>query len=107
MVFVDRQGADAFHRLTLARAQEEAVAHHVALHAQVIGQAHVARTADLLQHHVQHEGRALAQRGRCGTRPVGIGGLQGAHDIAHGRQRKISINIGSSACVVSAGSYKF
>ncbi len=83
------------------------MAHHVALHAQVIGQAHVARTADLLQHHVQHEGERLRS----------VAAVAHAQSVsADSRARTISPTVGSekywsisalSACAASAGSYKF
>ena len=106
MVLVHSQGADAFDRLALPRAQEEAVAHHVALHAQVVGQAHSAGAADLFQHHMQHQWRPFAQRGGRGTRPVAVSGFKPPHDLANGWQRKILVNIGLSAGTACLSRYK-
>ena len=75
------------------RPQVEAVAHHVALHAQVIGQGHVPRAAQLLQRHVQHQRRALAQQRRGLRRPRRRIRLQRAHDVGDaGQPKKRSIS---------------
>ena len=59
-VFVNRQGTNALHGFCLGATSLEvigvkAVAHQVALHAQVIGQAQVPATAYLLKADRQHE----------------------------------------------------
>jgi len=86
VVLVDGQGADALDGLAVrAFAQVKAVVHQIALHAQLVGQVHVTRTAHLLQRHVQHKRRAGAQLGRGVARPVAVDGLQRGDDVAHGR----------------------
>ena len=94
MVLVHGQRAYAFEGFALAGAQVEAVAHHVALHAQVVGQTHVARAAHLLQHHMQHQRRALAQRGGRGPGPFAGALLQRGDDGRHGRQGEVLVDFG-------------
>ena len=108
MVFVHGQGADALQRFTLPRAQIKAVAHQVTLHAQVLCQGHTPSAADLLQHHMQHQRRALAQQ-RCHGLGPGVlaGRLQRSDDGGHIRQTKKMIHIGPVACVACVSSYAF
>ena len=55
LILVDGQCPDAFHRFAgSTRSQVKAMPHQVALHAQVVGEAHAAAPPHLLQHHMQH-----------------------------------------------------
>ena len=56
VILVDRQRADAFDGFAAGRgAQVEAVSHEIALHAQIVGQRHVACASHLLQRNGHHQ----------------------------------------------------
>ena len=50
----------------------ETVTHQIALHTQIIGQGHMAGAVYLLQHHMEHKRRALAQGFYTGIGPVAV-----------------------------------
>ena len=57
VVLGDSQSAYAFNGFTLRTGpQVKSVMHDIALHTQIVCQAHAASAADLLQRHMQHQG---------------------------------------------------
>jgi hypothetical protein len=73
----------------------EAVVHQVALHAQVVGEAHGAATPHLLQGNMQHQRGTFAQHG-CGFHGPGRRiGLERRNDLGHAVQAKYGIDLAS------------